>query len=358
MSKLNLQKRLDELRRRRVRLDDYDKLEKIAKSYALSESIGNQAYGYIIGAMAPVSRKYTENIINEGVRVFDCIDKALPGKYSIQKRFQGSVTTDTHIRYYSDIDVLTLTNEYHKLSKGLPNPNPYVGCSRSHLLDLRDEEYDILNRSFYKASVDNTGGKSIELSGGSLICKVDVVPCAWYRTHASHTSGYEVDKGIHLVDKNTFEDIYNFPFLHKFYIDYKNNDCKNNLKKLIRFLKVFKADMKKLDGINVDLNSYDITSIAYNLSELDLKYSNEIELIQKFINFVQKIENDETFQESMLVPNKTRKVFNRPGMMNELLKMSEQLIKLFNIANEEIQLNKSSLLYNRESNFVSPYWES
>ena len=63
------------------------------------------------------------------------------------------------------------------------NSAPYSGDVNEELLELRKQCVKELKLAFYEATVDDKGANSIELEGGSLACKVDVVPSAWYETN-------------------------------------------------------------------------------------------------------------------------------------------------------------------------------
>lgn len=73
---------------------------------------------YILGAMRPVDAKYTKRLAEQGDRVENQLGKRLEAEYpTLEFRKQGSVSNDTHIRYFSDIDVLTIIDKFVTLER-------------------------------------------------------------------------------------------------------------------------------------------------------------------------------------------------------------------------------------------------
>ena len=65
---------------------------------------------YIRVAMKGVESEYTQKCKDAGERVKDHLSKKLT---DITYRYQGSVMTDTYIRGYSDIDLLTICEKFY-----------------------------------------------------------------------------------------------------------------------------------------------------------------------------------------------------------------------------------------------------
>src|SRR6185436_3886144 len=95
--------------------------------------------------------------------------------------YQGSVTNDTHIRAHSDIDLLTVETKWVNLDH---TTQPYTPNAVEDLKKIRRQTASILRGAYTTATVDNSGNKSISVSGGSLRRKIDVISCAWWHCAA------------------------------------------------------------------------------------------------------------------------------------------------------------------------------
>lgn len=150
----------------------------------------DDAVRYAIGAMQDIDPEYTKNTFAEGERVKNQLNKAINSN-SIRTEFeyQGSVTNNTHIKAYSDIDLLTIHSAFVSLKPPLEPSSHYAGDVLDDLLSLREDSYQCLRSAFYEARVDNSGSKAIALSGGSLRRKIDVIASNWLLTSESEASG-------------------------------------------------------------------------------------------------------------------------------------------------------------------------
>lgn len=70
----------------------------------------NAVLTYIRVAMKGVEPEYTQKSIDAGERVKDHLSKKLS---DITFKYQGSVMTNTHIKGYSDIDLLTISEKFY-----------------------------------------------------------------------------------------------------------------------------------------------------------------------------------------------------------------------------------------------------
>lgn len=85
-------------------------MEKLAEARERSFSVPDDEkdYDYLVDAMQPIDENFTKKTFEEGYRVWNQLEKNLPAVYQVEFDFQGSVTSDTHIRIHSDIDLLAL----------------------------------------------------------------------------------------------------------------------------------------------------------------------------------------------------------------------------------------------------------
>ena len=109
-------------------MKDYNKLlenvknrrtiDLIQKSYDVSKSFSQKQYGssitYVLEAMRPISEAYTQNTYKACERIQGHIKPGLKEQgINVSFDFQGSVLTDTHIKVYSDVDMLLIQKYIH-----------------------------------------------------------------------------------------------------------------------------------------------------------------------------------------------------------------------------------------------------
>jgi len=296
---------------------DKDFFEKIQEADAIK---------YAIGAMAAVDKKYTEISKREGERVADSLIKSLSYQgESVTKRLQGSVALDIHIKGHSDVDMLIIvagTIWYQtpavSLSRYCPpsDPRPLLDIMR----DVRNKSEGILPSNFPKAKVDSTGNKSIALSEGSLLRKVDVVPAVWYDCLTYQSTGLESDRGVYIYHKRDHARLLNYPFLHIKKINDQDAMYAGNLKRVIRLMKNLIADMPEYKKtIAKRLSSYDLASIAYHMSfNLFVPKGKELGLIEKARVHLNNLLNTQAYRESLDVPDGSRKIFDNDEKVEAL----------------------------------------
>ena len=178
-------------------------LEKLAEARSTSfaaKAASTENYDYIVKSMQPIAHDYTQTTFDEGERVRSQLANGLDSRFSTTFDYQGSVTSDTHIRTYSDIDLLVMDGRFTSIDSGAPNPSPYQGSAIVDLTELRTASASVLKQRFPKVKVDDKPGKSIALSGGSLDRKIDVVVGNWWDTQAYEETQYKPNRGIAIID--------------------------------------------------------------------------------------------------------------------------------------------------------------
>ncbi len=305
--------RLQRLYQRRGPIEESVQLS--AKSAAVLDR--NKDHQYLVEAMQPIEAAYTDKTFAEAERVKSQLSSGLPTHYSASFDYQGSVTSDTHIRYYSDIDLLVMHGGFISLDPGTPPLSPYQGNVIQALQSLRSSTSTVLTQKFPAAKVDNKPGKSIALSGGSLARKIDVVVGNWWDTDLYKAYNVKMARGINILDSKVPEEVRNKPFLHNYNINDK--DVKTGgLRKVIRLLKTLKYDAEK----DVKISSYDVASLAYNMSNeaLTVEPNAYLLLATKARSELKRFIDNQATREALLVPNGTRKVFGTEGASLEGLK--------------------------------------
>ncbi len=345
MSSIDYSKRLIALKTRRT--DDYgffkqasifDGKEIIKEAYEkLNEP---DIIKYVVGAMQNVDERYTEISYEEAERIINHLKKLKDHNFDIDFKFQGSVTNDTHIKFHSDIDILTLNTNFITLEPPLKPSNPYNGNPIQELRTMRNYCYLILKNAFPKVDVDNTGAKSITLTGGSLRRKIDVVVSNWYDTVEYNKTNIEYYRGIQVLDIKKSCRIVNKPFLHNQLLAEKDNNCHNNYKKIIRLLKTLKVDA----DTNITISSYDIAALMYHFKDDYYKVGNNVLLLIKntkfFIEFILK---NKTERDKLKVPDDSRHIFlDNENTLIGLNHLYGELCEVYNNIEDELRKNYST----------------
>ena len=161
---------------------------------------------YISEAMTEVNPEYTINTFKQCERVQEQLKSNISDKHSgIVFEYQGSVPLNTHTRRHSDVDILVATGRYYWVTPPLPVISPYTGDAKNDLIELRSDIVSTIKSQFPAVTLDNTGGKAIAISGGSLNRKMDLVPIAWKHNTQSSGSSDLTHRGIRLYDSNKKE---------------------------------------------------------------------------------------------------------------------------------------------------------
>lgn len=272
----------------------------------------SDAVRYALGAMQPIDDTYTQNTIAEGERVKNQLKGGLwANGIGADFRYQGSVTSDTHIRAHSDIDLLTLHNSFFSLEPPQRPAVLYAGDPLVDLLTMRSTAVRVLRSAFPAVDVDDSKSKAIALSGGSLRRKIDVVVANWYDTVEYTAKRLDYLRAVMILDNQTRQRITNKPFLHNERLDARDRQVGGMLRRMVRLLKSLKYDADEEPRIS----SYDIAAIAYRMPDRLLAVPADQELLlvghaETYLRFL--IENPE--ERALLdVPNGMRRVFCPEG---------------------------------------------
>lgn len=328
----NYTQRLDKLKKRRT---DDGLIQKAYLSESFSKSEFGESVKYTLESMKPIEASYTQNTILASEKVQANLTKGFVEKsLSVTYRHQGSVETDTSIKLHSDIDLLVITEKYHSLEHPLVPANPYQGDPLSDLKELRTESYSILN-SVYK-QVDDSKPKAIQVFPTDPKRKVDVVVANWYDSvDYSNALRNEKLRGIHIYDKKQHTRQIDFPFLHISKVNEKDALVGGGLKKLIRLLKTLKVDA----DYEINLTSFEITSMMYDMSLTSLTKSNSqsLLLLPEASKQLDKIITDKLYRENLLSPNGKELVFGiNTEKIVEIKKLKLELDELIQDITEEL----------------------
>ncbi|MEQ9467921.1 MAG: hypothetical protein RLN88_10955 [Ekhidna sp.] len=318
-------KRIENLKARRQDI--------ITKAFSVTEGFNKNLYGdtitYVLESMQPIAKEYTNNTYKACEKVQGHISLGLLEKgVEVEYRYQGSVPNNIHIKNYSDIDLLVIHQGFVTMQPPLPVPYPYKGDPIEDLKNMRKHIYKILDTVYSAATIDDTGSKALNISGGSLNRSIDIISSNWYDTVKYSETKDEDYRGVKILDwdkkNNSAQRILNYPFMHIYWINYKDGKVNGNAKKLIRFLKTLKADAD--DKIKV--SSYDIASLVYRMddSSLLVSESRTLQLLDNCHSYFEKIINDISYRDGLEVANSTRKIFCNDGVaLSEFIKLKAEL---------------------------------
>ncbi|HQK98763.1 MAG TPA: hypothetical protein PLH61_12145 [Bacteroidia bacterium] len=314
-----------------------NKLEKLksrrqdifTKVFSLNESFNKMTYGesttYALEAMEQIDPNYTSNTFKQVERVQNQLKPGLK-TYGIDVdfRYQGSVPTNTHIKLYSDIDLLTIHQKFFTLEPPLQPTYPYLGDTLADLKELRLKTFTILDAVFTSCVIDDTGSKAMNISGGTLNRKIDIIASNWHNSVSFHNSNDEDYRGVKILDRDNDREITNFPFMHIYWINHKDNEVGGNAKSVIRLLKSIKADADE----EIKVSSYDIASLVFRMdnSYLLVNKNQRILLVNNVNIFLTKVINDVNFRTGLEVANGTRKIFCHDGAkIEEVIKLQKEV---------------------------------
>jgi len=312
-------------------LSTYSLLEKNASDLRESENYERlnepDVVKYIIGAMQPVPYEDTRSCYAQFANVSEKLENyfSQEGLY-FNCKLQGSLPLDIHVKKYSDIDILFLgsviTVQQPCLYPYKYKPSSYSGSMESFLGKLRELLEDSLGVIFFPSKVNTSGNKSITLSEGEFNRKIDIVPSHWHDTLEYQKSNLEEDRAVNIYNKKSKSLTENFPFKHIKLVNEKDKNSSGNLKKAIRLLKNIVYDSENFKDELKALSSFDLTSICYQIDDLNLVYDyNPLEVVHLIYNELIKLYKDDYYRESVNVPDKTRAIFNNFDKYKALLSL-------------------------------------
>lgn len=277
---------------------------------AFSDELASISYSdvltYIRLAMKAVEPEYTKRSKDAGDRVKEHLSRKLS---NVSFRYQGSVMTDTHIKGYSDIDLLTISDKfysydaknakdiiskperrskyYHTSIEKLQheiNVSSYEGSPLDDLRSLRLDSESIMRETY--EICDITKPKAIKIKNKSLNREVDIVIANWYDDVSSIINSKGDYRGIQIYIKDTHSrSDADYPFLSIKRINEKSSKTNGRLKKMIRFLKNSKAN----SGYDIELSSFDINAVCYDIKASEYEDLSFYELVPVIYNQMKSI---------------------------------------------------------------------
>lgn len=352
--------RLTRLNARRKGMDRLGELTETAQVDVLAKSIQSESWQkrastgqpytrYALGAMQEVDRDYTRISIETAQRVGGQLNTGLTSAgYQVDFRLQGSVPLNVHIRGVSDVDLLNLDTSFLTYaSYGVRGQNGWYSSTTKTSLGvlsaLRGEAEAILKAKYPAAKVDCTGGKAINISGGSLARPVDVVPSHWNDTIDYQASEQEHDRGVTILNKRVPQTIDNLPFLHIKLISDRCTLALGGLKKAIRLCKNVKNDAQE-EGKTINLSSFDIAATMYHadLGTLRAGGTYELAILAETQRHLDWLTMNEAEAKKLRVPDGSRAIFDTAEKLAALRTLS---LEMDDLAKEVAREQRPSLAY-------------
>ncbi|MCW3808066.1 nucleotidyltransferase domain-containing protein [Plebeiibacterium marinum] len=284
-----------------------------------------------------VDELYTKQTIDAGNRVKNQLNSKLS---DVSFEFQGSVMTNTHIKGYSDIDLLTITEKFYTfdregINKSLNQTDVYFKYNQNQintlknvlngggytnaLTDLRELRLDCEETldSVY-SYVDTSRPKSIEVELTNPNRKVDVVIASWFQDTNYYINSNIVNKAIQVFYKGNIPAYdrkldADYPFMRIKLLNDKDSIVNGRLKRMIRFLKTLKSDADQ----DIKLSSFDINAILFDIDTKQYHNKSYLELVPIAYEQLKKIANNYSYRYNLQSLDKREYIFRKDDRITE-----------------------------------------
>lgn len=314
--------------------------DNIAFSKALREDLSTISYSdilmYVRLAMNAVPQEYTVKSKEAGEMVKKHLGKVL---VDIIFKYQGSVMTNTHIKGASDIDLLVICNKSYRIDwaqvltilnnesvknkyyqsqitklEREHNANTYKGDALADLRKLRLESEVVLHGVYQEC--DSSKPKAIRITNLNLNRDVDTVIASWYDSVESILNDKGDSRGIQIYNKAKHNrgDV-SFPFMSIAKINDRSSLTAGRLKKMIRFIKNLKED----SDYKIDLNSFEINAICYDIDVVKYKDKSFYELVEVIYSQLRSLTTNKPHADSIISVDGTESIFRgKPEKVQQL----------------------------------------
>ncbi|MGJ1366773.1 nucleotidyltransferase domain-containing protein [Sphingobacterium spiritivorum] len=321
-------------RQLRNRLDPENQILEKSIKEELSSISYSDVLEYVRYAMNGVEPSYTQRSKEAGDRVKTHLYNG--GITSATFRYQGSVMTDTHIRGYSDIDLLVISDLFYTFdSIGVTQAlnesyyyqpsqlqklrtekevGSYAGNALDDLRQLRLDSEGILQKKYIVCDISKP--KSIKIENKDLKREVDVVISNWYDDVTSIVNDKGTNRGIQVYNKELHQKgKVDFPFVSIDRINARSAETFGRLKKMIRFLKNLKAK----SDLQIDLSSFDFNAICYDIDVSVYRHAVFYELVPVLYHQLTRLAGDTNLANSLLSVDGREYIFRgKPEKMQSL----------------------------------------
>lgn len=312
----------------------------------LSAVSGSDILVFIRTAMMAVPEAYTRVSLQAGTQAKDDLGYLPDTSF----KYQGSVMTDTHIRGFSDIDLLVISEKFYSRDvQGMrrilesieasnrfrasslqkmeseSNRPVYSGNSTSDLKLLRHTCESRLSAAYDKC--DTGKPKCISIENNDLDRKVDVVISNWYDDIKSVINNKGDYRGIQVYNKSTDRsELPDYPFLSIARINQRGTETEDRLKKMIRFLKNLKANSNGA----IKLSSFDINAICYDIKTSEYQFKKFYELVGVLYRQLDSLVKNKTHSDELTSVDDREYIFRYDsGKLENLKLLLSELRKVF-----------------------------
>lgn len=303
---------------------------------------------YVTLAMKGVDPLYTRRSKEAGEKVKSHLLKELD---NVEYEYQGSVMTDTHIKGNSDIDLLVISTKFYTFDReGIKDlVDDPIKRRNLNFIQIDKLKKELSGSSYYGALedlrhnriqsestlkdvydiCDCTHPKAIKIKNKTLNRDVDIVIANWYDDSSSVLNDKKKEyRGIQVYDKdNNSKCSPDYPFLSICRINEKNSNTNGRLKKMIRFLKNIKADSE----LDIQLTSFDINAICYQINESLYISKNKYELVEIIFNQLHSLDNNINHLKSLKSVDEREYIFrdkeNKISSLKLLLKEVHSILE-------------------------------
>jgi len=320
------------------------------KALSDTRGIGSLSYDdvdeFIHQAMKSVGDQYTYKTLQAGSMVKQYLQEGLS---DVTYRYQGSVMTNTHIKGYSDIDLVCICDKFYSYATRQINEylsdttllsrlnetsvrklqdqlagSQYTGNYLEDLRFIRSSSEDILTGKYDICKIDHP--KAIKLTNKNLRRDVDVVTACWYDDVSSVINDKGNYRGIELYNKATNStESPDYPFISIDRINERGKLTAQRLKKMIRFLKTVRSS----SDLEIDLSSFAINAICYNISVNKYSSAGEKELVEVLMLELFKICNSREYADTIVSVDGREWIYkNNTQRWNETHKLYKEVVQI------------------------------
>jgi hypothetical protein len=225
-----------------------------------------------------------------------------PDNYNIKKLLENS---EQRVKFFSSLP---------KLEKEVTGSS-YQGNALDDLRNLRLDSETKLKDVYTICDIKKP--KSIKIKNLSLNREVDIVIANWYDDITSVINDKGEYRGIQIYNKDTHtRGEADYPFLSIKRINERSSLTNGRLKKMIRFLKNNKVNSDQ----DIDLSSFDINAICYDISVYDYQSLSFYELVPVIYNQMKKLATDDTKADNLVSVDGREWIFRGNSTKKENLK--------------------------------------
>ncbi len=305
-------------------------------------------------AMKSPGPEYTRISKEAGENAKTHLDRELT---NVLYKYQGSVMTNTHVSGNSDIDLLAISDksyggDWAQIDKYLTESafRSNLSCASIQKLEteksiafspgsivddlraIRNDSERILTSRYDICDISKP--KSIKLRNQNLRRDVDVVIANWYDDVQSVINDKGDYRGIQIYDKdNHSKENPDYPFLSIRRINERGDATSGRLRKMIRFLKNIRNESDQ----NIQLTSFDINAVCYDIVVSNYQYSNPLQLVRVINTQLRSICNDTSHADRIVSVDGREYIFRYdPGKLGNLRKVLGEVESIYTDLHQQI----------------------